>query len=138
MLLIPPALCLPRGQTAFVVRIRFEGRQLGQGIDLAFKGDLGGSQQLLILLRQIILLLQLPDDGRVKGLFLDLSIQEHQFSILGGKLRAELAAEHGRGPLLAVLLQLRPRLVEKLHFPVIKGVPGIDAVAHIGQVVHGA
>ena len=62
VVLVPLALGLPCGQAAGVVRVGLEGSQLGEGVDAALKGDLGGGQQLFILLRQLVFLLQLRDD----------------------------------------------------------------------------
>ena len=62
IVLVPLTLGLPCRQTARVVRVGLEGGHLGDGVDAALKGDLGGGQQLLILLRQFVFLLELRDD----------------------------------------------------------------------------
>ena len=129
----PLVVGLPRRQTAGVVGVALEGRQLGQGVGLALKGDLGGGQQLLVLLGQVVLLLHLRNDLRLKALPGDLGVQEHQVAVLLGKVLAELGIQHGRLPRLLILLQLRAKGVPELLLPVIEGVAGVDGVADGGQ-----
>lgn len=94
----PLVVGLPRRQTAGVVGVALEGRQLGQGVGLALKGDLGGGQQLLVLLGQVVLLLHFRNDLRLKALPGDLGVQEHQVAVLLGKslrnLESSMAAFH--------------------------------------------
>ena len=137
VVLVPPALGLPGSQTAGVVRIGFERSQLGEGVGLALKGDLRRGQQLFILLRQLVLLLQLGDDLGGKGLQRDLGVEEHQVSVFLFKVRAEGRSKHRRRPLLAILLQLRAKAVPEFFLPVVERVARIDAVADMGEVRGG-
>ena len=137
----PLGIGLPRRQTAGVVGVALEGRQLGQGVGLALKGDLGGGQQLLVLLGQVVLLLHLRDDLRLKALPGDLGVQEHQVAVLRGKVLAERGIQHGSLPRLLILLQFRAEGVPELLLSVVEGVAGVDGVAdgsQRGLRLHGA
>ena len=133
IVLVPLTLGLPCRQTARVIRVGLEGGHLGDGVDAALEGDLGGGQQLLILLRQFVLLLELRDDLGGEGLEFDLGIHEHQLSELRGKLSPERAVQHGPGPGLGILLQLRLSGIPELRLGIIEGVPGVDAVTDVGE-----
>ena len=133
VVLVPLALRLPGRQAAGVVRVRLEGGELGQGVGFALEGDLGGSQQLLILGGQVVLLLELGDDLRGEGLELDLRIDKQQIAVLRLKILAEGGGQHGRGPRLHVLLELGESAVPEGLLPVVELVPGVDGVAHAGQ-----
>ena len=137
----PLVVGLPRRQAAGVVGVALQRRQLGQGVGLALKGDLGGGQQLLVLLHQIVLLLHLRDDLRREALAGDLGVQEHQVAVLRGKVLAERGIQHGSLPRLLILLQLRAEGVPELLLSVVEGVAGVDGVADGGQRglgLHGA
>ena len=137
----PLGVGLPRRQTAGVIGVALEGRQLGQGVGLALKGDLGGGQQFLVLLGQVVLLLHLRDDLRLKALPGDLGVQEHQVAVLRGKVLAERGVQHGSLPRLLILLQLRAEGVPELLLSVVEGVAGVDGVAdgsQRGLRLHGA
>ena len=139
MVLVPLAHCLPRRQTALVVRVVLEGAHLGQGIHPALKGDLSGSDELLVLLGQVIFLLELGHDVRGKGFQGDFRVEEHQIAVLPGKILPERGLQHGQLPRLLILLQLRHGGVPKAHLPVIELVPCVDGVAdhdQLGQCAH--
>ena len=133
VVLVPLAHRLPGSQTAGVVRVALEGPHLGQGVGLALKGDLGGGDELLMLLGQVVLPLELGHDLRGEGFQLDLRVDEHQIPVLRREVLPEGGGQHGRRPRLGVLLQLRPGGVPEVHLPVIELVPGVDGVADAGQ-----
>ena len=133
VVLIPLALGLPGGETPGVVGVGLEGAQLGEGVDPALKGDLGGGQDLFIGLGQLILLLQLGDDLGGEGLELHLRVGEHNVAVLLGELLAEGACQHGARPLLLDSPQLREEVVPERLLGVVVGVPGVDGVADAGQ-----
>ena len=114
VVLVPLAHRLPGSQTAGVVRVALEGPHLGQGVGLTLKGDLGGGDELLMLLGQVVLPLELGHDLRREVL-------------------PEGGGQHSRRPRLGVLLQLRPGGVPEVHLPVVELVPGVDGVADAGQ-----
>ena len=133
MLLIPCALGLPSGEAAGIVRVGLEGAQLGERVGLALKRDLGGGDELLVFLRQLVFLLQLADDLRGEGLARDLRVDEHQVAEFRREVRAEGAFEHRGGPSLRVFLQLRSGIVPEGLLRVIECVARVDAVAHGGE-----
>ena len=130
---VPLALGLPGGEAPGVVGVGLEGAQLGEGVDPALKGDLGGGQNLFIGLGQLVLLLQLGDDGGREGLELHLRVGEQDLAVLLGELLPEGARQHGLRPLLLNGLQLREEVVPELLLGVVVGVPGVDGVADAGQ-----
>ena len=133
VVLVPPALGLPGGETAGIVRIGLEGAQLGEGVDPALKGDLGGSQQFFIGLGQLVLPLELGDDFGREGLELHLRVGEQDLAVLGGEVRAEGALQHGFRPFLLDGLELRKKVVPELLLAVVVFVPGVDGVADAGK-----
>ena len=137
VVLVPLALGLPGRQPPGVVGVGLEGGHLRQGVHAPLKGDLGGGQQLLILLGQIVLPLELRDDLRGEGFQLHLRVDKHQIPVLCGEVGPIRALEHGHGPGLDILLQLGLGPVPELGLCVIKRVPGVNAVADVGQRCQG-
>ena len=133
MILEPLALGLPRRQAALVVRIVLEGLQLGEGVNAALKGDLGGGDQVVVLAGQLVLLLHVLHDLRGEGLALDLGVQEQQLAVLRLEVLAEGALQQGLDPLLLHLLDLRAELVPEILFLAVELVPGVDGLADVGQ-----
>ena len=132
--LVPLSFGFPGGQALCVIRAGFERSQLGQGIHAALKGNLSGSDQLLVFVAQVIFLLQLGNDLRGEGLQFNLRVDEHQAAVLRFKILAEGRSQHRRGPGLVILLQFRPGLVPEINLPVIERIPGINGMADVGQV----
>ena len=137
VVLVPAPHCLPGGQAAGIVRIGGKGGHLGDGILPILKGNFGGGDELLVLLRQIVLLLKLGHNLRGESLQGDLGVEEHQVAVLRFKVLAEGGLQHGQLPRLLVLLQLGNRGVPKVHLAIVELVPGVDGVADTGQGAQG-
>ena len=105
---------------------------------LPLDGNPGRGQQALILGGQPVFLLHQGDDFRGEGLFGDFLVPEKQLPCGLFQLRPEGGSQHLVHKLLDVLLEHRQGLVKKLLFLPVKGVGGVNAVADIGQVPHGA
>ena len=89
VILVPLSFSLPGRQPPLIVRVSLEGRHLGNGIDPAFKRNLGGSNQLLVFIAQVVFLLQLRDNIRGEGLQFHLRLDKHQVTVFRGKIRPE-------------------------------------------------
>ena len=137
VVLVPAPHRLPGGQAAGIVRIGGKGGHLGDGILPILKGNFGGGNELLVLLRQIVLLLKLGHNLRGEGLQGDLGVEEHQVAVLRFKVLAEGGLQHGQLPRLLVLLQLGNRGVPEVHLAIVELVPGVDGVADTGQGAQG-
>ena len=133
VVLEPPALGLPRRETARVVRIGLEGLELRERIDPTLEGDLRRGDQLAVLGGQLVFLLHVLDDLRREGLPLDLGVAQQQIAVFRLKIRAEGRGEHRVDPGLLVLLHLGADLVPELDLAVVELVAGVDRMAHIGQ-----
>ena len=136
--LVPVAFGLPRSQTACIIGVALKGRQLRKGIYAALKGDLRRSQQLFVFYGQLVFLLQVFNDRGRECPAGDFSIHKHQIAIFRSKLRTVGGLQHRLRPCLITFLQLGICLIPKLHFPIIKGVAGINGVADMGQIGKGA
>ena len=130
---VPRTLRLPRGETAAVVRVGLERRELRERIHAALKRDLRRGDELIVVRGEIVFLLQLGDDRRGERFECDLGVEEHQRAVFLFKLCAVRRGEHRLGPLLRILLQLRGELVPETGLLVIERIPRVDRVAHFGK-----
>ena len=126
IVLVPLALGLPRGKALFIVSAGLERGELREGVDLALERDLRRGEQLFILLRQVVFLLQFRNDGGGEGLERDLGVDEHQIAVFLLKVRAERAFEHRCRPRLIVFLQLRVEVVPEFFLAVVEFVSRVD------------
>ena len=137
VVLIPLALGFPGGQAAGIVRVILERAQLGQSVHPAFKRDLCAGQQLAILLGQLVFLLQFLHDIGRECLALNFGVHKHQVAVFFGKVFAVGACQHGGGPGILPLLDLRHGAVGKFHLFIIELIPRINGMAHAGQGEQG-
>ena len=134
MLLVPRALGLPGGQTAGIVGVVLEGRELAQGIDAALKGDLRRRDEFAVLGGQLVFLGHLVQDLRREGFLGDLGVEEHQLTVFLAQLFAVGGRQQGGAPGILALLDLRGGSVPEIHLIIVEFIPGIDGVADAGQV----
>ena len=137
VVLIPLALGFPGGQAAGIVRVILERAQLGQSVHPTFKRDLCAGQQLAILLGQLVFLLQFLHDIGRECLALNFGVHKHQVAVFFGKVFAVGPCQHGGGPGILPLLDLRHGAVGKFHLFIIELIPRINGMAHAGQGEQG-
>ena len=135
---VPIALGFPCSEATGIVRVTLKRSELRKGVYTALKRDLSRSQQLFILIGQLIFFLQFFNNHRREGLALDFRLEEHQVAVLFGKVLTVRRFQHGLGPALLALLQLGVNLVPELHFSIIKSIAGINGVANMGKIRQGA
>ena len=114
------------------------GAQLGQGHGLAVELHHGGGVQLLVLAGELILLLNQLHHLRLEGAEFNLQVGENQLAELLLQGGAEGGGQHGGVDLLLQLTQEGEVLVVEVVLLVVEFVTGVDGVADIGQVAHGA
>ena len=131
MFLVPPAVGFPRRQTARVVRVGLEGRELCQRVNAAFKGNLRRGKQLVVFLNQIVFPLHFWNNVGRECLFLDFCVDKQNVAVLGREVRAEGRSQHGFQPCLLVFLQLRLEAVPECLLAVVEFVAGVDGMAHL-------
>ena len=89
VILVPLSLSLPGSQPPLIVRVGLEGRHLGNGIYPALKGNLGGSDQFLVFIAQVVFLLQFRNNVRGEGFQVHLRLDKHQVAVFRGEVRPE-------------------------------------------------
>ena len=135
---VPIALGFPCSEATGIVRVTLKRSELRKGVYTALKRDLSRSQQLFILIGQLIFFLQFFNNHRREGLALDFRLEEHQVAVLFGKVLTVRRFQHGLSPALLALLQLGVNLVPELHFSIIKSIASINGVANMGKIRQGA
>ena len=136
--LVPVAFSLPGSQTACIIGVALKGSKLREGVYTALKGDLRRGQQLFVFYGQLVFLLQIFNDCGRECPAGNFGIHKHQITVFRSKLRTVGGLQHRLRPCLITFLQLGICLIPKLHFPIIKGVTGINGVADMGKIGKGA
>ena len=133
----PLALGHPGRPAELVIGAELEGCHLGQIPVLPLKGDLGGGDELGVLIHQLALPLQVLHQLGLEGAVGDLRVQQGHIAVLLLQPGPEGALKQGVGPLLGQIPALGQLPAVELDLGIVELVAGVHVVADLGHGPHG-